>query len=94
MEVLDGPFQVLLFTFTENIAQTHEITTLTGNISTMKGKIYLHLHIAISDLNNNAFGGHLNSAIINTTGEINIEEIKGKIEKEFNEEVGLNLSFQ
>jgi len=60
----------------------------------MKGKIYLHLYITISDLNNNAFGGHLNSAIINTTGEINIEEIKGKIEKEFNEEVGLNLSFQ
>jgi predicted DNA-binding protein with PD1-like motif len=71
----------------------YEITNLIGNISTMKGKIYLHLHITISDSNNNAFGGHLNSAIISTTGEIIIEEIEGEIEREFNEEVRLNLLF-
>ena len=59
----------------------------------MNGEIYLHLHITISDLNNNAFGGHLNSAIISTTGEIIIEEIEGDIEREFNEEVRLNLLF-
>ena len=42
----------------------------------------------------NAYGGHLNSAIISETDEIVIEEIGGKIEREFNEEVGLNLLFQ
>ena len=40
-----------------------------------------------------AYGGHLNSAVISGTGEIVIEEIGGKIEREFNEEVGLNLLF-
>ncbi len=80
--------------FSQELTGDYEITSLIGNISTMKGKIYLHLHITISDSNNNAFGGHLNSAIISTTGEIIIEEIKGEIEREFNEEVRLNLLFE
>jgi len=79
--------------FSQELTGDYEITNLIGNISTMKGKIYLHLHITISDSNNNAFGGHLNSAIISTTGEIIIEEIEGEIEREFNEEVKLNLLF-
>ncbi len=79
--------------FSQELTGDYEITSLIGNISTMKGKIYLHLHITISDSNNNAFGGHLNSAVISTTGEIIIEEIEGEIEREFNEEVKLNLLF-
>lgn len=79
--------------FSQELIGDYEITNLIGNISTMKGKIYLHLHITISDSNNNAFGGHLNSAIISTTGEIIIEEIEGEIEREFNDEVRLNLLF-
>ena len=79
--------------YSQELTGDYEITNLTGNISTMKGKIYLHLHIAISDSNNNVFGGHLTSAIISTTGEFIIEEIEGEIEREFNEEVKLNLLF-
>jgi len=79
--------------FSQELTGDYEITNLIGNISTMKGKIYLHLHITISDSNNNAFGGHLNSAVISTTGEIIIEEIEGEIERKFNEEVKLNLLF-
>ena len=79
--------------FSQELIGDYEITNLIGNISTMKGEIYLHLHITISDSNNNAFGGHLNSAIISTTGEIIIGEIEGEIEREFNEEVKLNLLF-
>ena len=79
--------------YSQELTGDYEITNLTGNISTMNGKIYLHLHIALSDSNNNVFGGHLTSAIISTTGEIIIEEIEGEIEREFNEEVRLNLLF-
>ncbi|MBA7586535.1 DUF296 domain-containing protein [Candidatus Atribacteria bacterium 1244-E10-H5-B2] len=80
--------------FSQELIGDYEITNLIGNISTMNGEIYLHLHITISDSNNNAFGGHLTSAIISTTGEFIIEEIEGKIEREFNEEVRLNLLFK
>jgi len=45
--------------FSQELTGDYEITNLIGNISTMKGKIYLHLHITISDSNNNAFGGNL-----------------------------------
>ena len=72
----------------------YEITNLSGNISTMNGEIYLHLHIGLSDFKYNSYGGHLTSAVISGTGEIIIEEIEGEIERGFNEEVGLNLLFK
>ena len=72
----------------------YEITNLSGNISTMNDEIYLHLHISLADSKYNAYGGHLNSAVISGTGEIVIEEIEDIIEREFNEEAGLNLLFR
>ena len=72
----------------------YEITSLLGNISTMNGEVYLHLHINLADSTYNTFGGHLNSAVIGGVGEFIIEEIDGEIERGFNEEVGLNLLFQ
>ena len=72
----------------------YEITNLSGNISTMNGEIYLHIHISLADSKYNAYGGHLTSAVISGTGEIIIEEIEGEIERGFNEEVGLNLLFK
>lgn len=69
----------------------YEITSLLGNISTMNGEAYLHLHINLSDQEFKTYGGHLNSAVISATGEFMIESIEGKIDREFNEEVGLNL---
>jgi predicted DNA-binding protein with PD1-like motif len=72
----------------------YEITSLSGNISTMDGEVYLHLHINLADSNYNTCGGHLNSAVIGGVGEIIIEEIDGEIERGFNKEVGLNLLFQ
>jgi predicted DNA-binding protein with PD1-like motif len=69
----------------------HEITSLLGNIASMDGKVYLHLHINLSDMNFNVFGGHLNSAIISGTGEFFVDTIEENIERQFNDEVGLNL---
>ena len=45
----------------------YEITHLSGNISTMRSEVYLHLHITLSDARYNVFGGHLNSAIVSGT---------------------------
>jgi len=69
----------------------YEIAPLSGNISTMDNKIYLHLHINLCDSNHNSFGGHLNSAIVSATCECVIDIIDGKINRKFSDEIGLNL---
>lgn len=68
-----------------------EITNLSGNISTMKDETYLHLHINVADEKHKTYGGHLNAATISATGEIIIEAMDGEIDRQFSEEIGLNL---
>ena len=68
-----------------------EITNLSGNISQMDGKVYLHLHITVCDEENKAFGGHLNYAVISATCEMIIDVIDGAVDRKYDEETGLNL---
>ena len=68
-----------------------EITSLVGNISTMNQEIYLHLHVNLCDKDYNCYGGHLNSALISGTFEGVVEMIDGKIDRKFDQNVGLNL---
>lgn len=68
-----------------------EIAPLYGNISTMNGELYLHLHINICNSEHKSFGGHLNYAYVSATCECIIEIIEGEVEREFSEEIGLNL---
>lgn len=75
----------------EELVGDFEILNLSGNISQMDGKEYLHFHITIGDENFNAYGGHLNQAIISATAEIIIDLIDGSLDREFSDEVGLNL---
>lgn len=68
-----------------------EITSLVGNISTKDGDNYLHLHINVGNKDMKVFGGHLNECRISATCEINITAIDTEMEREFSEEIGLNL---
>lgn len=69
----------------------YEITSLLGNISTMDGETYLHLHITLGDDKYSILGGHFARGVISATGEFLIESIDGEVDREFNDEVGLNL---
>lgn len=68
-----------------------EITSLAGNISTMDGEAYIHMHACLSDVENKTLGGHLNSAIVSATAEIFINTVDGEVDRKFNNEIGLNL---
>lgn len=68
-----------------------EIAPLCGNVSTMNGETYIHLHANLSDSEHKSFGGHLNSAIVSATCECIIDVIEGSADREFSEEIGLNL---
>ncbi|WP_132250340.1 PPC domain-containing DNA-binding protein [Natranaerovirga pectinivora] len=77
--------------YSKTFSGDYEITSLVGSVSTMNGETYLHTHINISDVEMNVFGGHLNKAVISGTCEIVLTIIDGQVEREFNEQIGLNL---
>lgn len=68
-----------------------EILSLIGTLTEMNGKPYLHLHISVGDELGHVFGGHLNKCMISATCELVVDIIDGKVDREFSEEVGLNL---
>lgn len=68
-----------------------EIVSFTGNITTLKDDVYLHIHAAFSDAQYNCFGGHLNSAVVSATFEAVIIPVDGRVEREFSDSIGLNL---
>jgi len=73
------------------ISGIHEIASLTGNISTMDGETYLHIHAVLSDRQCRAFGGHFAMGIVGATCEIVIVPSKGNAGRIKDEEIGLNL---
>ena len=65
--------------------------TLTGNVSEMNGETYLHLHMSAGDDRGHVFGGHLNSSVISGTGELILDIIDGRVDRERSDETGLNV---
>ena len=69
-----------------------EIASCSGNISTMDGKTYLHIHMVAGNTAQGVCqGGHLNRGIISLTGEFFIHRIEGKVDREYSPEIGLTL---
>ena len=79
--------------FTAGVFDTEakEIVSLTGTINTMNDEFYCHLHISAGNEKGQVFGGHLNKAIVSATCEMVITLIDGRVDRRFDEEVGLNL---
>lgn len=77
--------------FSTTMEKPFEITNLAGNVSEMNGELYLHLHVTLADVEHNAFGGHLNQAVVSATAEIWIDIVDGTIDRAFSDTVGLNL---
>ncbi len=68
-----------------------EITALVGNISTMNGEFYSHLHITCAGQDCKCLGGHLNEARISATCEMFIKVIDGSVDRVKNENTGINV---
>ena len=68
-----------------------EIVSLTGTITEMDGKPYLHLHMSAGDQDGHVYGGHLNRAVISATCEIVVRVLNGHVGRKFSPEIGLNL---
>ena len=68
----------------------YELANLVGDISLVDGKPFCHLHAVISDIEMCSYAGHLFGAEISVTGEV-IVTPGDRVERRFNEEIGLNL---
>jgi len=69
----------------------HEIAPVFGNISTMNGEVYLHLHITLGNSEHMSFAGHLTSAVVSATFEGVIDIFDDEIDRRFDEVTGLNI---
>ena len=92
-----GDFTVGLFRKAEKqyVARSfqgdYEIVSLSGTVNTMNGAFYTHLHLSAADESNHVFGGHLNRAVVSATCEMIVRLILGTVDRQFSEEIGLNL---
>lgn len=75
----------------KKITEPLEIINMTGNITEMDGKPYLHIHITIADKDMKTLGGHLKECIVSATCEIIITKVEEKIKRKFYDKIGLNL---
>lgn len=69
----------------------YEITSLLGNITTMNGEYYAHLHMSCADKDGHVFGGHLTYAHISATVEMVLNLMDGEVDRKKDEIIGLNL---
>lgn len=67
-----------------------EMASLVGNIAVNDGEPLLHLHTTIAGKDYKAYAGHMANATVSLTAEVYIDVIKGKVEKTFDPETGLN----
>lgn len=68
-----------------------EIANLTGNISAMGGKPYIHLHCVLGLADYTARAGHLLTATLSGAGEFVVTTFDAPIERRHDEETGLNM---
>lgn len=68
-----------------------EFGSLTGSISYVEGKPFIHAHVVAGGPDAKAYFGHLFSATISATGEFFIMPSDIKIERKADPETGLNL---
>lgn len=86
--VYDGRAQRYL---TNPFAGAYEITSLTGTITRHEDRPRLHIHMTAGDIRGNAVGGHLKRATISVTGEIIVRVLPGRIDRQFDPDVGVDV---
>jgi len=77
--------------YPENIREFMEITSLNGNITTMDGKPYIHLHATLADQHHAVHAGHVIEMRVGATCEMFITVLDGEVSRKKDEALGINL---
>ena len=75
----------------EKIDEFMEILSLNGNITTMDGKPYIHLHAALADQRHVVHGGHVLEMRVGATCEMFVTAFDGEVGRRKDEGLGINL---
>ena len=75
----------------EELSGFMEITGLSGSVTTMGGKPYIHLHATLADQNHGIHGGHVLKMRVGATCEMFVRVMDGTVERKRDEELGINL---
>ena len=73
-----------------NFDEHYELLSLMGNITYRDGVPFVHTHVTFSGTEYNVFGGHLFDANITATGEIVLSLADSKIDRVYNENIGIH----
>lgn len=68
----------------------YEITSMIGNITTLNGNPYIHMHCNWANDKCKTYGGHVTSAVVSVAAEIFITTYSGNVHRSFNKETGFN----
>ena len=77
--------------YPEEINEFMEITSLNGNITTMDGKPYIHLHATLADQHHAVHGGHVLEMRVGATCEMFVTVLDGAVGRQKDEGLGINL---
>ena len=69
----------------------HEITSLTGNVSRVEGRAFVHAHIVLGNARFGARSGHLKEADVSATCEIVLVPLARPLGRKSDPATGLNL---
>ena len=75
----------------ETIDEFMEIASLNGSITAMDGKPYIHLHVTLADQRHGIHGGHVLEMRVGATCEMFITVLDGKVNRQKDEGLGINL---
>lgn len=68
-----------------------EIAGLSGSVTEMNGRPYIHLHATLADRQNVVHGGHAIALRVGATCEMFVRVADGKVSRVKSEELGINL---
>lgn len=77
--------------YPETIDEFMEITSLNGNITSMDGKPYIHLHATLADQRHGVHGGHVLEMRVGATCEMFVTALEGEVTRQKDENLGINL---
>ncbi|VVB65497.1 Uncharacterised protein [Candidatus Gugararchaeum adminiculabundum] len=90
-ELIGGKSTQKIDAFQKAYAEPLEICPLVGNITTLNGETYVHVHASLGKTEHGQLGGHVVSAEVSLAGEIFIIEIVDEIKRKRNDKINMNV---